>query len=98
MGQGAWMTIVGIVRDVKQEGLDAVGLPHVYVPMYQDFDVADGYVFRDVVILARTSLPLRTLDPEIRRQVHSVDPKLPIYDVASMDDLLDRSLGARRLS
>jgi predicted permease len=98
MGQGAWMTIVGVVKDIKQDGLDTTGLPHVYVPMYQDFDVADGYVFRDAVILLRTSLPASALDPLIRNQVHSVDPRLPVYDVASMNDVLDRSLGARRFA
>jgi putative ABC transport system permease protein len=98
MGDGAWMTIVGVVNDIKQDGLDTTGLPHVYVPMYQDFDVADGYVFRDAVVLLRTSLPASVLDPLIRDQVHAVDPTLPVYDVTSMNDVLDRSLGARRFA
>jgi predicted permease len=98
MGQGAWMTIIGIVRDVKQDGLDVIGFPHVYVPMYQDFDVSQGYIFRDFVIIARTSLPVSALEPEIRRNVASVDANLPVYDVASMDELVDRSLASRRLT
>jgi predicted permease len=98
MGQGAWMTIVGIVKDVKQDGLDVVGFPHVYVPMYQDFDASSGYIFRDFAIVARTSLPLSALESEIRRQVKSLDANLPVYDVASMDVLLDRSLASRRLT
>jgi putative ABC transport system permease protein len=97
MGQGAWMTIVGIVKDVKQDGLDVVGFPHVYAPMYQEFDPSPGYIFRDFVILARTSLPVSALEPEIRRHVAAVDPNLPVYDVASMDELIDRSLASRRL-
>jgi predicted permease len=98
MGQGAWMTIVGMVKDVKQDGLDVTGFPHVYVPMYQDFDVSAGYIFRDFAIVARTSLPVSKLEPEIRRQVDSLDSNLPVYDVASMDALLDRSLVSRRLT
>jgi predicted permease len=98
MGESAWMTIIGIVKDVKQDGLDVVGAPHVYGPIYQDFDVADGYVFRDFVIVARTALPVSMLEPQIRRQVNSVDTSLPVYDVASMDELLDRSLASRRLT
>jgi predicted permease len=97
MGQGAWMTIVGMVKDVKQDGLDVIGYSHVYVPMYQDFDPSSGYIFRDSVIVARTSMPVSALEPEIRRRVASVDPSLPVYDVASMDELLDRSLTWRRL-
>jgi predicted permease len=98
MGAGAWMTIVGIVKDIKQEGLDVDGFPHVYVPVYQEFDVSKGYVFRDVAILLRTSLPASALDPRIRHEVRNVDPGLPVYDVASMNELLDRSLASRRFS
>ena len=97
-GQGAWMTIVGIVKDIKQDGLDMDGLSHVYVPMYQEFDVAPGYVFRDFCVLARTSLPASAIDVSIRRVVESIDPRLPVYDVASMNELLDRSLGSRRFA
>ena len=98
MGQGAWMTIVGVVKDIKQDGLDMDGVPHVYVPMYQEWDVSPGYVFRDFCIALRTPLAKSALEPEIRRQVASLDPKLPVYDVASMNELLDRSLASRRFS
>jgi ABC-type lipoprotein release transport system permease subunit len=92
------MTIVGVVSDVKQDGLDVDGVPHVYVPMYQEFDVAPGYVFRDFAIALRTKLAASDLDPQIRHQVRSVDPGLPVYSVASMNELLDRSLAARHFS
>jgi predicted permease len=98
MGAGAWMTIVGVVKDIKQDGLDIDGVPHVYVPMYQEWDVSPGYVFRDFCIVLRTSLMKSALEPQIRRQVESVDPKLPVYDVASMNEVLDRSLASRRFS
>ena len=98
IGQSPWLTVVGIVKDVKQDGLDTVGFSHVYTPMYQDFDVSAGYIFRDFAIVARTSLPVSTLEPLIRRQVNSLDPNLPVYDVASMDELLSRSLAAQRLA
>src|SRR6516162_3472332 len=98
LGQGAWMTIVGIVKDVKQDGLDTVGFPHVYVPMYQDFDVSEGYIFRDFMIVARTTLLVSALEPLIRRQVNSLDANLPVYDVATMDELISRSLSAQRLA
>jgi putative ABC transport system permease protein len=98
MGQGAWMTIVGIVKDIKQDGLDVGGIPHVYVSIYQKFDPSEGYVFRDFCIVLRTSLTARALEPQIRSRVHGLDPGLPVYDVASMNELLDRSLASRRFS
>jgi ABC-type antimicrobial peptide transport system permease subunit len=46
----------------------------------------------------RTTLRKSALEPQIRHQVESVDTKLPVYDVASMNELLDRSLASRRFS
>jgi putative ABC transport system permease protein len=98
MGQGPWMTVVGVVKDIKHDGLDIDGIPHVYVSIYQEFDAAQGVVFRDFGIVLRTSLPANALEPQIRRQVASIDPGLPVYGVTSMNELLDRSLASRRFS
>ena len=67
MGTGAWMTIVGIVKDIKHDGLDVDGMPHIYVSVYQKFDPAEGYVFRDFSMVLRTSLPTSALEPQIRQ-------------------------------
>jgi len=98
MGTGAWMRIVGIVKDIKQDGLDIDGIPHVYVSVNQEFDPSEGYVFRDFSIVLRTSLATSALEPEIRHQVKSVDSTLPVYDVMSMNELLNGSLASRRFS
>jgi putative ABC transport system permease protein len=92
------MTVVGVVRDIKHDGLDIDGVPHVYVSIYQKFDAAEGVVFRDFAIVSRTSLPASALEPQIRHQVQSIDPGLPLYGVASMSELLDKSLASRRFS
>src|SRR5215472_4873570 len=94
----AWKTIVGIVQDIKHDGLDRDGIPHIYTPVYQGFDAAPGGLFRDFAIVLRTSLPASSLEPLIRRQVESIDPGLPVYQVSSMDEVLDKSLASRRFS
>jgi ABC-type antimicrobial peptide transport system permease subunit len=38
------------------------------------------------------------LEPEIRREVQSIDPALPVFKVSSMNDVLDVSLASRRFS
>jgi predicted permease len=98
LGQGSWLTVVGIVKDIKHDGLDVAGIPHIYVSIYQKFDAAQGVVFRDFAIVLRTSLPAGELEPRIRHEVRSIDPGLPVYGVVSMNELLDRSLAARRFS
>ncbi len=98
LGQWQWMTVVGVVKDIKHDWLDIAGISHVYVSIYQEFDAAQGVVFRDFSIVLRTSLPAGALENQIRHQIQSIDPGLPVYGVASLNELLDRSLASRRFS
>ncbi len=86
-----WTTVVGIVKDIKNDGLDTDGVPHMYVPIYQSSR-------RDLSIVLRTSLPASVLEPQIRREIQSIDPGLPVFNVSSMNEVVDRSLSSRRFS
>jgi predicted permease len=86
-----WLTVVGIIRDIKNDGLDVDGFPHIFVSVYQDPN-------KQVSLVLRTSLPAALLEPQIRHEIQSIDPSLPVFNVASMNDILDRSLAARRFS
>jgi ABC-type antimicrobial peptide transport system permease subunit len=85
------MTVVGIVKDIKNDGMDTDGVPHIYVPIYQSPD-------RDLSVVLRTSLPAKVLEPQIRHEIQSIDPGLPVFGISSMNDVLDRSLALRRFS
>src|ERR1043165_5904407 len=86
-----WTTVVGIVNDIKNDGLDIDGVPHIYVPTYQDSS-------RRLSVVLRTSRPAPLLEPQIRHEIQIIDPDLPAFSVSSMDDVLDRSLASRRFS
>ena len=86
-----WTTIVGIVKDIKSDGLDIDGVPHIYVSTYQDSS-------KRLSVVLRTSLPATLLEPQIRHEIQSIDPGLPVFNVSSMNDVLDRSLASRRFS
>jgi predicted permease len=86
-----WMTVVGVVKDVKNDGLDVDGVPHIFVPIYQKDD-------RELSVVLRTSLPSSLLEPQIRREIQSIDPGLPVFNISSMNEVVDRSLAARRFS
>jgi putative ABC transport system permease protein len=86
-----WTTIVGIVKDIKTDGLDIDGVPHIYVSSYQDSN-------KRLSVVLRTSLPAGLLEPQIRHDIQSIDPSLPVFGVSSMNDVLDRSLASRRFS
>jgi len=91
-----WMTIIGIVKDIKNDGLDIEGVPHFYTSVYQSADRV--YSERDFIVVLRTSLPVAVLEPRIRHEIESIDPTLPVYKVISMNDVIDASLASRRFS
>jgi predicted permease len=91
-----WVTVVvvGIVKDMKQDGLDTDGVPHIFRPIYQQSPLRS----RDLSVVARTPLPASLLESQIRREIQAVDPGLPIFNIRSMNDVMDVSLAPRRFS
>src|SRR5499425_1374662 len=77
-----WTTVVGMIKDIKSDGLDIDGVPHVYVSTYQDPS-------KQVSVVLRTSLPASQLEPQIRHEIQGIDRGLPVFNVSSMNDVLD---------
>jgi putative ABC transport system permease protein len=83
--------IVGVVGDVRHEGLDAVVAPRVYL-----FD--GQFPGRERTFAVRTEgEPMERAAP-VRAALREIDPDLPAYAVRTMDEVLRRSLGLRRAS
>jgi putative ABC transport system permease protein len=90
-----WCTVVGVIKDIKSDGLDQSGAPHIYRPIYQ-FRVSRAL---PLSVTVRTSLSAATsLEPRIRREIEAVDPDLPVFNVRTMDEVIDGSLASRRFS
>jgi predicted permease len=93
-----WVTVVvvvvGIVKDMKQDGLDTDGVPHIFRPIYQQSPLRS----RAVSVVATTPLPASLLESKIRSEIQAVDPGLPIFNVRSMTDVMDVSIAPRRFS
>jgi len=79
------------VKNIKHDGLDVDDVPHLYVPVNQ-------FVGRTLSLALRTSLSASTLEAQIRGAIQSLDPGLPVFNVTSMDEVLDASLASRRFS
>jgi predicted permease len=87
-----WSTVVGVIKDIKSDGLDQSGGPHIYSPIYQFPGI------RNLSVTVRTSLSATSLEPLIRREIHAVDPDLPVFNVRTMNEVIDGSLASRRFS
>jgi putative ABC transport system permease protein len=83
--------VVGVVGDVKFDGLhEAAGL-HVYIPQ-QIFPLP--YMF----IAVRSKLDVATLTTAVRHEVELIDPNQPISDIRTMDQVMAGSVATRQLS
>jgi predicted permease len=87
-----WSTVVGVIADIKNDGLDQSGSPHIYSPIYQVPRM------RNLSVTVRTSLSATSLEPQIRREIQAVDPDLPVFNVRTMTEVIDGSLASRRFS
>jgi putative ABC transport system permease protein len=87
-----WSTVVGVIKDIKNDGLDQSGAPHIYSPIYQFPGI------RSLSVMVRTSLSATSLEPQIRREIQAVDPDLPVFNARTMNEVIDGSLASRRFS
>jgi putative ABC transport system permease protein len=89
-----WCTVVGVIEDIKSDGLDESGSPHIYRPIYQ----FRGTRVLSLNVTVRTSLSATSLEPQMRREIQAVDPDLPVFNVRAMNEVIDGSLASRRFS
>jgi putative ABC transport system permease protein len=78
--------IVGVVADSRDNGADSNQPALAFFPALQGRET-----FMDWAVEA--SVPLNTLVEPVREAVRAMDPTVPAYDVLTMDDLIERSLG-----
>jgi predicted permease len=92
-------TVVGIVGDVKYEGLDSIGTsaavsgyrPEFYTSYLQ-------FSYPDTMVMVKSRQPLTALLPALRSAVASVEPSLPLYDILTLEDRVDGVLARPRFS
>jgi putative ABC transport system permease protein len=96
LDDSAWCTIIGVVRDVKHQGLDAQDKPETYYHYLQVPPPVMGFVEGAMTVVLRTVPEPDSLAAAARGEVRKMDPSLAVYDVHSMESLLDSSLAQPR--
>jgi predicted permease len=81
--------VVGVVRDVKQTGLAKDATPAIYLPYAQ-------YPAQSMAIVMRTDVPPRSLAVAAESAVHELDPMLPVSRVATLEEVIARSISQPR--
>jgi putative ABC transport system permease protein len=86
-----WATIVGVVGDVQQYGLDHAATPQSYAPQAQD--VSFGYS-----LFVRTARAAASVGPELRAIFRTLDKTQPVQPLVPLESYLRASLAERRFT
>jgi putative ABC transport system permease protein len=89
--QRPWRTVVGVVRDVKQYGLDTAGTMAMYETLAQFPTTA-------ATLVVRTAVDPSTMVGAIRREILTLDKDQAVFNIETMEQLLSDSIVLRRFS
>ena len=101
MSRGAddppWNRIVGVVSNVRHNGLTAEIKEKWYRP-HSQFHRSSGFTPSAMTLTIKTSVPPETLAGPVRALVRELDPKLPLAQVRSLDTVMSRSVAESRFT
>jgi len=84
-----WSTIVGVVEDTKNAGMDKPAGPELYLQAHQ---VAQFGLSTSMNFVVRTDGDPQALGTGIRAAVRDLDPSLPVYGLQPMNEVVERSM------
>jgi putative ABC transport system permease protein len=89
-----WMTIIGVVGDVKHYGLNLPELP----AFYNSYIQLDQPWKRWMYLAVRSDHNTASLADQVKNQIWSIDKQIPATKVRTMSDVMAASLGAQRFN
>ena len=92
---GPWYSVVGVVGDIKHQALDAETGLEVYLSYPQTPFQAAGST---LMLVARTEGDPLGFAGAVRSQVQAIDRDQPVYNIATMDQRISRSVVQRRFN
>jgi predicted permease len=92
-GQAQDAEVVGVVGDVRNDGLDLAPTPRVYQSILQSTGIRLAVFLR-----TRSDGDVKATKEALTATVHSIDPEIPVFDVRTMADLMSASMARRQFS
>jgi putative ABC transport system permease protein len=87
-----WLTIVGVVKDVRQFQLNAEPKPQMYMPYEQPTFFVPSH------LVIRTNVEPLSLASAVRGAVWGIDKDQPVSNISTMEDVLSESVARQRFS
>jgi putative ABC transport system permease protein len=89
--EAPWMTIVGLVGNIKSDGYDQLDQPHLYYPIFQNPAYA-------MAIYLKTDVAPMAVTQSVREQVRALDRDLPVFGERTMAQVSAESVSRRRFA
>jgi putative ABC transport system permease protein len=86
-----WITVIGVIANARTQSLAQAEVPQAYLDLYQTGA-------KRLAILLRGHSHTAAIADEVREQVQSLDPTLPVYGGQTLDETVSASLSQRRFS
>jgi putative ABC transport system permease protein len=86
-----WITVVGVIANARTESLAEPGVPQIYLDLYQTGA-------KHLAIFLRGDLQAAQIPDQLREQVQSIDPTLPVFGPQILNETVSASLSQRRFS
>jgi predicted permease len=83
--------IVGVVKDVRQDSVRNAPVPYIYLPYMQRTTI------REITFYAYTQQEPLLVTTALRNQVQELDPNMPIYNVKTLEQVVDEDLFSARI-
>jgi putative ABC transport system permease protein len=96
-GKQPYRTVIGVVGDVKQNGLDVDARPEVFLPVTQ-FPFAPWTALDAMTLVVRTDADPTAIAGSARHELLALDKDLPVTGIRTMQANLSRSLERRRFA
>jgi predicted permease len=93
-----WLTIIGVVDDVRSSALNVAATPTLYMPFTQTSPGMWTATARSLVLVARTTPQPESIVRALQQAVMTVDASLPLVDVHTMASLLSKSVATARFN
>jgi putative ABC transport system permease protein len=95
--QRPWVTVVGVVKDVRHNGVTDIVKEKFYVPHTQ-WHKSLGFPIRGMTLVVRTDGNPASLASSVRNAVRQIDPNLPVADVRPMTEVVGAALSTPRFT
>jgi putative ABC transport system permease protein len=84
-----WITVIGVVGDIREFGLESPAIPEAYYPQSQQ-------TYSDLILVVRAANDPQSQVPAIRHALHELDKDLPWYGVQTLPEMVSQSSREKR--